>query len=216
MTPADRIHSALGSEDHPAGIPERFDPFVCRSCRDLRNRLSGALMRTLLSGDEAPWRSAAAGWQAHLAQKVHRDYLGDRTRRYARLMPVPPRGSSASDWQVAAELWNAGLFFELHEWLESLWRQADGSQKALLKGLVQAAGVYVLGEAGRCRAAAALAAKARSRLDRRDRSPADLPLKGMLASLDLRPGPSLSAGRAASDGTIMRPWCAPAPCPVPK
>jgi uncharacterized protein len=50
------------------------------------------------------------------------------------------RGSSAS-WSLCATeaLFNAGLFFEVHELLEGDWRQATGDLKTLLQGLIQVA-----------------------------------------------------------------------------
>lgn len=40
-------------------------------------------------------------------------------------------------------IWNHGLFFEVHDHLERLWQQTDGDEHQALKGLIQAAGVYV-------------------------------------------------------------------------
>jgi len=51
-----------------------------------------------------------------------------------------PRGDSVSWSLCAAEaLFNAGLFFEVHELLEGDWRRAAGDLKTLLQGLIQVA-----------------------------------------------------------------------------
>jgi hypothetical protein len=50
------------------------------------------------------------------------------------------RGGPAS-WSLCAAqaLFNAGLFFEVHELLESDWRRATGDLKTILQGLIQVA-----------------------------------------------------------------------------
>jgi len=39
--------------------------------------------------------------------------------------------------QVAQALFNAGLFFDCHEYLEEAWKAAEGERKGLLQGLIQ-------------------------------------------------------------------------------
>ena len=64
----------------------------------------------------------------------------------------------------AAILWRHGLYFEAHEVLEPHWQAASGDEREGLKGLIQAAGVYVHREAGHGESAMGLARKAVGRL----------------------------------------------------
>jgi hypothetical protein len=90
--------------------------------------------------------------------------------------------------ETALVLWNLGLFFEVHEVVERLWRAAGGGRREALKGLVQAAGVFVHLEAGRPEPAAHLAARAAQRLDRwRKNLPEISNLDDLLAGLGARP-----------------------------
>ncbi len=54
---------------------------------------------------------------------------------------VAPAGEPRVPWALcaAAALFNAGLFFEVHELLEDRWREAEGDLKTFLQGLVQVA-----------------------------------------------------------------------------
>jgi hypothetical protein len=53
----------------------------------------------------------------------------------------PPGANQPVRWALcaAAALFNARLFFEVHELLEVYWRDADGDLKLLLQGLIQVA-----------------------------------------------------------------------------
>jgi hypothetical protein len=54
---------------------------------------------------------------------------------------VAPAGEPRVPWSLcaAAALFNARLFFEVHELLEDRWREAEGDLKTFLQGLVQVA-----------------------------------------------------------------------------
>ena len=115
---------------------------------------------------------------------------------------VPPR-----IWRAAA-LFNAGLFFECHEYLEDFWRAAREPERTFLHGLVQAAaGCYHL-EKGNLHGARTLIGKAIAKL--RPYAPTALGLdvatllKGLestVAAADTRP-PALEWGRR--DLPVMR------------
>ena len=60
--------------------------------------------------------------------------------------------------------WNQELFFEVHELLERIWQQAAGDEHQALKGLIQAAGVYVHLEYNHQAAARKLAVKSSDRI----------------------------------------------------
>lgn len=101
---------------------------------------------------------------------------------------VPPR-----IWRAAA-LFNAGLFFECHEYLEDFWRAAREPERTFLHGLVQAAaGCYHL-EKGNLHGARTLIGKAIAKL--RPYAPVTLGLdvavllkglEGTIAAADTRP-----------------------------
>jgi uncharacterized protein len=57
-------------------------------------------------------------------------------------------------------IWNARLFFECHEYLEPMWLEAAGNRREAIKGLIQAAGVFVHLERGQRVPAIRMAAKA--------------------------------------------------------
>jgi hypothetical protein len=68
-----------------------------------------------------------------------------RTAVAVRLLRAPhAEGIPEEIWRAAA-LFNAGLFFECHEYLEDVWRAASPPERAFYHGLVQAAaGCYHL------------------------------------------------------------------------
>ena len=51
----------------------------------------------------------------------------------------PPEGTLDSALDAAAVLFDAGLYFEVHELLESYWLRIDGSPRIALQGLIQVA-----------------------------------------------------------------------------
>jgi hypothetical protein len=89
-------------------------------------------------------------------------YIEDRIMRYQSVMArIQSPGISVEDTHaIAILLWNQGLFFEVHEWIESKWLQSRGAEKQLLQALIRAAGAYVHLEAGNLERAGRLAGKA--------------------------------------------------------
>ncbi len=73
----------------------------------------------------------------------------------------------SSAWTHARELFEAGYWWESHEWLEALWRAfgSESPEGRLLKALVQVAAAQLQGAAGRSRSASRLARRARGQLD---------------------------------------------------
>jgi hypothetical protein len=63
------------------------------------------------------------------------------------------------------ELFNRRSFFEAHERWEIAWRAADGIERRLLQGLIQAAAALLHLERGNRRGAASVWARARINLD---------------------------------------------------
>ncbi len=95
--------------------------------------------------------------------------------------------------QHAIALWNAGLFFEVHEVLEARWRDATGPTRQALQGVIQIAVAFYHLAHGNERGARTLMSEGRERLARAPASalPA-LDLGALLAST--------AAWEAALDG----------------
>jgi hypothetical protein len=68
--------------------------------------------------------------------------LADRARRAAEALadaPAAPPGGVQGALAAAARLFDAGLFFEVHELLEPHWSTARSSTREALQGLIQIA-----------------------------------------------------------------------------
>jgi hypothetical protein len=120
-----------------------FDPFTNRFSRDIRNSLSEALVQALIQSDQSCYRLVGERWLAGNPDDVHTDYIQDRLKRYNRAFDQIRVNRIEDPKHQAIVLWNLGLFFEVHEHLEAIWHQAIGDEHQALKGLIQAAGVYV-------------------------------------------------------------------------
>lgn len=145
------------------GAVPGFDPFNDRPSRTVRNTLSERL------GECLARRNVFSGppddLLACFPQKPCRDYIADRVMRY-RKASREVQAVGGSPVACAAVLWRHGLYFEAHEVLEPHWLATSGEEREGLKGLIQAAGVYVHREAGHDAAAVSLARKAAARLQR--------------------------------------------------
>jgi predicted metal-dependent hydrolase len=73
-------------------------------------------------------------------------------------------------------LFNKRRFFECHETWEIAWKDAEGSERILLQGLIQAAVALLHVERGNPRGARSVYAKARAKLD---------PLPPVIMGIDL-------------------------------
>ena len=138
-----------------------FDPFNDRLARDIRNSLSSALISELTGDRAGAVLQTADQWERKGLSPVYREYIRETRGRYLQVgNDIHKSGIQAPRLQ-AVLLWNAGLFFEVHELLETLWHLARNTEHTALKGFIQAAGVYVHSLRGKPQAAVALAAKAR-------------------------------------------------------
>jgi hypothetical protein len=111
----------------------------------LRNRLAATILeavddvqarRVLATLAEAPatWLAADEGqWAALLAARARR-----ASEALAALPPSSRHGLDAV-LDVTARLYEAGLHFEVHEWLEPHWMTASGTTRDALQGLIQTA-----------------------------------------------------------------------------
>jgi hypothetical protein len=141
-----------------------FDPFNDRMARDIRNSLSTALVSDLEDGTASAVDRVAGAWMRQELRPSHRDYIRRTLQRYRRVAGQIRSEHIRGPRCQALVLWNAGLFFELHELLETVWRVAGAEARTGLKGLIQAAGVYVHQLRGNAAAAQGLALRARRNL----------------------------------------------------
>jgi hypothetical protein len=78
--------------------------------------------------------------------------------------PVADGDALAGAIARAAALWDARLFFEVHEVLEAVWQRASGDTRQALQGLIQIAVAFYHLAAGNLRGARQLMADGRGRL----------------------------------------------------
>ncbi len=148
---------------HPKPQPlPAFDPFQDRLCRDIRNDLSEGLLTMLQRLDMEVLLPIAEGYRQRDLAPCQRAYIDDRLTRYrAVLQEMAAAGIGQDDvYAVARLLWNQGLFFEVHEWLEHHWLTAVDPDRAIFQALIRAAGTYVHLEHGRLTGARKMAARA--------------------------------------------------------
>ena len=140
----------------------------------------------------------------------HRPFLSYLRRQAARtaaavrqLRGERPPEVPAEIWRAAA-LFDAGLFFECHEYLEDIWRATPGPERSFYHGLVQAAaGCYHL-EKGNLHGARTLLAKAMAKLEPFAPEYRAVDVAAFLAGLrSLRS--SLETGVAPPDGVAFPP-----------
>ncbi|HWP65746.1 MAG TPA: DUF309 domain-containing protein, partial [Candidatus Limnocylindria bacterium] len=96
----------------------------------------------------------------------------------------PAAGADAMTGAVAraAALWDARLFFEVHEVLEAVWQRASGPTRQALQGLIQVAVAFYHLAAGNLRGARQLLRDGRERLAA---APGILPLLDAPALIEL-------------------------------
>ncbi len=149
----------------PSTGENTFDPFADRLARDIRNSLSTAMVAALQHGNRSDFADRCRRWLRRDLPLPHRRYIEQRSLAFEALFEQLRTARSDDPLLLAVRLWNAGLFFEVHEVVEKCWQNASGKRRTALKGLVQAAGSYVHREAGHMRAAQRLAEKAAAHLD---------------------------------------------------
>ena len=149
----------------PDSTPDRnkpvakFDPFTNRLSRDIRNTLSEALMVALARMEPSAYRNEADGWLAQNPTATLVEYIQDRLRRYDCVFDQIKSGALNEPLLQSLVLWNNGLFFEFHDRVEGIWKQATGDRRQALKGLIKAAGVYIHSEFNHGQAVTRLAEK---------------------------------------------------------
>lgn len=144
--------------------PAVFDPFNNRLARDIRNTLSDAFVEAVMKSDKSDYQNIARKWLAGNLDAIYADYIENRLERYEQVFEkIISNGIDDAKIQMLV-FWNQGLFFEVHDHLERLWQQNTGDERQAIKGLIQAAGVYVHLQFNRRQAAEKLAAKAMNRI----------------------------------------------------
>ncbi len=101
------------------------------------------------------------------AYAPHAAYFAKHAGRLAdavRMLEAPARAGMPDVLRRGVALFNAGLFFECHEYLETAWRTAGGRDRAFYHGLIQAAAACYHCEKGNRRGTRALAGKAIDKL----------------------------------------------------
>lgn len=141
-----------------------FDPFSDRLARDLRNDLSSALVEQLTGKASDAIARQAELWRAKGLASVYATFMDQRLKSYRTVLAEIERAGCSDPRHQAVILWNAGLFFELHELLETIWHRAKGPERTALKGMIQAAGAFVHNLRGKPKAAGGLAQRARQHL----------------------------------------------------
>jgi Domain of unknown function (DUF309) len=114
----------------------------------LRNRLAGTILAALHDSDARhelvtlASEGGARGWvEADEARWA--EPLAERARAASAALAdrplLPPDADLRQVLQAAASLFDAGLYFEVHEVLEPHWVAASGETREALQGLIQVA-----------------------------------------------------------------------------
>lgn len=148
----------------------KFDPFIDRLSRDIRNSLSEAFIGALAEMAPSACREAVDIWRAKNPSGVYLEYIQDRWRRYDRVFKQVTIDRLDNPLLRSLVIWNNGLFFEFHDHLEGLWKQSSGDERQGFKGLIKAAGVYIHLENGNQQAAKRLSVKSHLLIRQHSRS----------------------------------------------
>jgi hypothetical protein len=134
--------------------------------------------RALPAGVSAPvtfpedlFERGPAGLAVKSGYRAHAPELCERAQRgwdVVRRRPLdPPDATLASVLAAAAALFDAGLYFEVHELIEPHWLRADGAEREALQGLIQVAVGFQHLANGNVRGAVALLGDGGAKLRRR-------------------------------------------------
>ncbi|MBT8372058.1 MAG: DUF309 domain-containing protein [Deltaproteobacteria bacterium] len=104
--------------------------------------------------------AVAEDWIAMAPAPTYQTYIESRLALYRRAVDEIMAKQVLDTRHQAIYLWNLGLFFEMHELLETIWLKAQEPGRSALKGWIQAAGVYIHFERGKVDAARSLARRA--------------------------------------------------------
>ena len=91
-------------------------------------------------------------------------HAGGGLRAAAAYQPPPCDAPIPRALRQAAALWDAHLFFEVHEVLEAVWKTEGGARRQALQGLIQLAVAFHHARHGNTRGARTLMTEGRARL----------------------------------------------------
>ncbi|MBI9090666.1 MAG: DUF309 domain-containing protein [Desulfobacterium sp.] len=119
-------------------------------------------MTSIQRGNIDPSQAVAEQLRPDHGEPVIEQYIDDRITRYQAVIAQIRSATLPVDdtYAVALLLWDQGLFFEVHEWVEAKWLYSSGPGKLVLQALIRAAGTYVHLEAGCPEKAKKMVAKA--------------------------------------------------------
>lgn len=143
---------------------QQFDPFNDRLARDIRNGLSHALIKGLDQANPNLVHDVAAGFLGRNLAPCYTEYILARLRRYDAIFAETGKDGETDTFSQALMLWNMGLYFEVHDRLETLWLKAAGPKRLALQGMIRAAGAYIKWQSGQQEAARKMATKAAAAL----------------------------------------------------
>ncbi len=146
-------------------MAKKFDPFNDRLSRDIRNTLSTALVGELRGDGRLRLQDVALRWLSKVGDAAYQSYIRQSMAAYDRVLRQVQSDGVQDPCLQAVVLWNAKLFFEVHELLESVWLGTGGRQRKALGGLIQAAGVFVHRGRNHYKAAQGLARRAMKNLE---------------------------------------------------
>ncbi len=141
-------------------MKKRFDPFNDRTSRDIRNALSTALVSELSGDGQIRVREVARQWLSKAVDTAYQDYIRQSLETYLNVIQEIKAAEITEPRLQSVFLWNSKLFFEVHEMLESVWHGTEKQERKALKGLIQAAGVFVHRGRNHSKAAEGLARRA--------------------------------------------------------
>lgn len=127
-----------------------IDAFHDAAARDSLETLVAACADPGALGESVPPRfpielfeHRGDGWRIRAGYRAHAADLAERAGRAARALAGRPLATGdpplAEILDEAASLFEAGLYFEVHELLEPSWIRADGATRQGLQGLIQVA-----------------------------------------------------------------------------
>ncbi len=121
-----------------------FDPFESRRCRDIRNAIGHGFIKSLQRHSVAPFTSAVHNFESQKTSSEIKHYIHHRQaclEKISKQIKTMPQDHDHF-FEIASLIWNHGLFFEVHEWLEEKWILSKEDQKKSIQALILCAIAY--------------------------------------------------------------------------
>ena len=161
-----------------------------------------ALLETGLFVEESGGIALAPAYRSHGAYFRRQ---ATRLSEALRLVAQPPAPGVPADVHRGAALFDAGLFFEAHEYWEDVWRASRPPERTFYHGLVQAAAGCYHAEKGNAHGADVLLAKARAKLQAFAPRYLGVDVAALLRSLEAVRAGAAPQEAAAVPGIFRRP-----------